>query len=833
MDPTTAKPAKIPVNIEDEMRTSYMDYAMSVIIGRALPDVRDGLKPVHRRVLHAMNELANTWNRGSKKSARIVGDVIGKYHPHGDSAVYDTIVRLAQDFSMRYPLVDGQGNFGSVDGDPPAAMRYTEIRMSRIAGEMLADIEKETVEFVPNYDDTTQEPSVLPARIPNLLINGSSGIAVGMATNIPPHNLREVVDALLELIEDPDIPLRRLMQIITGPDFPTGASIHGRAAIVDAYTTGRGILQVRARVDTEEDERTGKSRLIVTEIPYQVNKARLIEKIAELVNEKKIDGIADLRDESDRNGMRVVIELKKDAYPEVVLNNLYKHTPMQDSFGVILLALVDGRPRLLNLKELLCYFIEHRKEIVTRATAHDLRKAEARLHILEGLKIALDNLDAVIDLIRAAPDTPSAKDGLMTSFGLSEIQAQAILDMRLQRLTGLERDKILEEHRETTALIRRLREILADVREVLKIIATELGVIREQYGDDRRTAIVETSTDIAIEDMIAEEDMVVTVSHEGYVKRSPATLYRTQKRGGRGKVGAKIKDNDFVADMFVASTHWYLLFFTNRGRVYWKKVHELPLGSPSTRGKAIVNLLALEAEERVSAFLPVREFAEGRFVLFATARGVVKKTSLSEYSRPRASGIIAINLDPSDELISVRVTDGACEVALSTRGGMLVRFHESEARPMGRAAAGVRGVTLSDDDRVVGMDVVDPSAMLLTVSQNGYGKRSRVDEYRLVHRGAKGVLTMKCTEKTGPVVGVLRVTEDSKDVMIVTSVGKLIRIPVSDIRITGRNAQGVKLVNLTEEGESVASIAPVADADASDETDEVGDGEVGAVDDAD
>jgi DNA gyrase subunit A len=818
VDPTSPKQAKIPVNIEDEMRTSYMAYAMSVIIGRALPDVRDGLKPVHRRVLHAMNDLGNSWNRGPKKSARIVGDVIGKYHPHGDSAVYDTIVRLAQDFSMRYPLVDGQGNFGSVDGDPAAAMRYTEIRMSRIAGEMLADIEKETVEFVPNYDDTTQEPSVLPARIPNLLINGSSGIAVGMATNIPPHNLREVVDASLELIDDPETPLRRLMQIVTGPDFPTGAAIHGRSAIVDAYTTGRGILQVRAKVDTEEDEKTGRARLIVTEIPYQVNKARLIEKIAELVNEKKIDGISDLRDESDRTGMRIVIELKKDAYPEVVLNNLYKHTPMQDSFGVIMLALVDGRPRLLNLKELLSHFLDHRKEIVTRATQHDLRKAEARLHILEGLKIALDNLDAVIELIRAAPDAPSAKDGLMTRFGLSEIQSQAILEMRLQRLTGLERDKILEEHRETSALIQRLRAILADVREVMKIIASELREIREQYGDDRRTEIVESTTDIAIEDMIAEEDMVVTVSHEGYVKRSPATLYRTQRRGGRGKVGAKTKGDDFVKDMFVASTHWYLLFFTNRGRVYWKKVHELPLGSPTTRGKAIVNLLSLGPDERVSAFLPVQHFEEGRFVLFATARGIVKKTALGEYSRPRTSGIIAINLDPDDELISVRVTDGSCQIALSTREGMLVRFHESEARSMGRAAGGVRGVSLSDDDRVVAMDVVDPTQMLLTVSQNGYGKRSLVDEYRLVHRGAKGVLTMKCTEKTGPVVGVLRVDDDTTDVMIVTSVGKLIRIPVSEIRVTGRNAQGVKLVNLTEEGESVASIAPVADAEGSDET---------------
>jgi len=722
---------------------------------------------------------------------------------------------------MRYPLVDGQGNFGSVDGDPAAAMRYTEIRMSRIAGEMLADIEKETVDFVPNYDDTTREPAVLPARIPNLLINGSSGIAVGMATNIPPHNFTEVVDALLEIISDPEVPLRRLLQIVKGPDFPTGAAIHGRAAIVDAYTTGRAILQVRAKVDTEEDERTGKSRLIVTEIPYQVNKARLIEKIAELVNEKKIEGIADLRDESDRAGMRVVIDLKKDAYPEVVLNNLYKHTPMQDSFGIIMLALVDGRPRLLNLKELLAYFLEHRKEIVTRSTRHDLRKAEARLHILDGLKIALDHLDAVIQLIRSSPDTPSAKRGLMDNFGLSEIQAQAILDMRLQRLTGLERDKILEEHKATVELIRRLREILADVREVLKIIAQELRDVRATDGDERRTQIVDAATDINIEDMIVEEDMVVTVSHEGYVKRSQAALYRTQKRGGRGRTSAKTRGEDFVEHVFLASTHSYLLFFTNRGRVYWKKVHELPYGSPATRGKAIVNLLSLDPGEKVSAFLPVREFAEGRFVLFATARGVVKKTALTEYSRPRPSGIIAINLDNEDELIAVRVTDGQQQVALSTRSGMLIRFEESEVRPMGRAAGGVKGVSLDADDRVVALDVVRSEAMLLTVSANGYGKRSLVEEYRLVHRGAKGVLTMKCTEKTGPVVGVLQVDEQVEDVMIVTSGGKLIRIPVEEIRVTGRNAQGVRLVNLAEEGDTVASVAPVVDA-------EGGDGEIEA-----
>ncbi len=811
---SSLKQHKIVVNIEDEMRTSYMDYAMSVIIGRALPDVRDGLKPVHRRVLYAMHGLGNDWNKPYKKSARIVGDVIGKFHPHGDAAVYDTIVRLAQDFSMRYPLVDGQGNFGSLDGDPPAAMRYTEVRMARIAGELLADIDKETVDFVPNYDDTTVEPAVLPARLPNLLVNGSSGIAVGMATNIPPHNLREVVEALKALINDPSLSVKRLMRYIKGPDFPTGGLIYGRAPIVEAYTTGRGILQVRARVNTETDKRTGRTRIVVTEIPYQVNKARLIERIAALVNEKKLDGIADLRDESDRRGMRIVIELKKDAIPEVILNNLYKHTPLQDSFGVILLAIVEGRPRLLNLKELLQLFIEHRKEIVTRATAYDLRKAEARLHILEGLKIALDHLDAVIRLIRRAKDAPTAKGELMTRFKLSEQQAQAILDMRLQRLTGLEREKIVNEHKETKALIKRLRAILADEREVLKIVSDQLDGLAKQYGDERRTEIVDATSEITLEDMIVEEDMVVTVSHEGYIKRNPVSLYRQQRRGGRGKIGAATKTGDFVAHMFVASTHSYILFFTNRGRVYWKKVHELPQAGRAARGKAIVNLLALGPGERLSAFLPVREFSEGRYVLFATARGTVKKTALMEYSRPRSTGIIAIRLDEGDELISVRLTDGNQQVVLSTRNGMAVRFKEEDVRPMGRSAAGVRGITLGKGDRVVSMDVVQPTASLLTVSENGYGKRSPVDTYRLVHRGARGVRTMRVTERTGPVVGVLQIADESADVMLVTNRGKLIRIPAADVRVIGRNTQGVRLVNLGDDGEVVASVAPVADREA-------------------
>ncbi|HYB98356.1 MAG TPA: DNA gyrase subunit A [Candidatus Limnocylindrales bacterium] len=802
----------VPVTIEDEMRTSYMDYAMSVIVGRALPDVRDGLKPVHRRVLYAMSELGNEWNKPPKKSARVVGDVIGKFHPHGDTAVYDTIVRMAQDFSLRYPLISGQGNFGSVDGDRPAAMRYTEVRLARIAADMLADIDKETVEFVPNYDETTHEPAVLPARLPNLLVNGSAGIAVGMATNIPPHNLGEICDALLAVMDDPDIKIEKLLRIVKGPDFPTGGIIYGRQPIVDAYKTGRGVLTVRARANTETEERTGRTRIVVTEIPYQLNKTRLIEKIAELVNDKKLDGISDLRDESDREGMRIVIELKRDAVPLVVLNNLYKQTPMQDSFGIIMLALVGGRPRLLNLKQMLEEFIAHRKEIITRATVFDLRKAEARLHLLEGLKIALDNLDAVIKLIRGSKDTPTAKDGLMKSFGLSDIQAQAILDMRLQRLTGLERDKILEEYRETQKVIERLRQILADEREVVKIIATDLETLRKQYGDERRTQIEDATGEITIEDMIVEEEMVVTVSHEGYIKRNAVSLYRAQRRGGRGKVGATTKGEDFVEHMFTASTHDYVLFFTNRGRVYWKKVHELPQAGRAARGKAIVNLLQLAPGEQLSTFLPVRDFSEDTFVLFATAKGIVKKTPLLEYSRPRASGIIAINLTDGDELIAARLTAGDDQVALATRSGQLARFNESEVRPMGRGAGGVRGVNVDEDDRVVAMEIVRPGATLLTVSANGMGKRSPVDDYRLIHRGGSGVKTMNLTPKTGPVVGVLQILSDEDEVMIVTSDGKMIRIAMENVRIMSRNTQGVTLVKLdVEAGEHVVSVAPVAE----------------------
>jgi len=802
----------LPVSIEDEMRTSYMDYAMSVIVGRALPDVRDGLKPVHRRVLFAMSELGNEWNKAPKKSARVVGDVIGKYHPHGDTAVYDTIVRMAQDFSLRYPLVSGQGNFGSVDGDRPAAMRYTEVRLARIASDMLADIDKETVEFVPNYDETTHEPSVLPSKLPNLLVNGSSGIAVGMATNIPPHNLGEICDALLAVMEDPEIKIEKLLRIVTGPDFPTGGIIYGRQPIIDAYKTGRGVLTVRAKANTETEERTGRTRIVVTEIPYQLNKTRLIEKIAELVNDKKLDGISDLRDESDRDGMRIVIELKRDAVPLVVLNNLYKQTPMQDSFGIIMLALVAGRPRLLNLKQMLEEFIAHRKEIITRATAFDLRKAEARLHLLEGLKIALDNLDAVIKLIRGSKDTPSAKEGLMKSFGLSDIQAQAILDMRLQRLTGLERDKIMEEYRETQKTIERLRHILSDERELVKIIISDLEALRKQYGDERRTQIEDSSSEITIEDMIVEEEMVVTVSHEGYIKRNAVSLYRAQRRGGRGKVGATTKGDDFVAHMFTASTHDYILFFTNRGRVYWKKVHELPQAGRAARGKAIVNLLQLGPGEQLSAFLPVRDFPEDAYILFATAKGIVKKTPLLEYSRPRATGIIAINLTDGDELIAARLTTGNDQVALATRSAQLARFNESEVRPMGRGAGGVRGVNVDDDDRVVAMEIVRPGATLLTVSANGMGKRSAVDDYRLIHRGGGGVKTMNLTPKTGPVVGVLQILSDEDEVMIVTSDGKMIRIAMENVGVKGRNTQGVTLVKLdVEAGEHVVSVAPVVE----------------------
>ncbi len=802
-------PNHIPVNIEDQMRESYMDYAMSVIIGRALPLARDGLKPVHRRILYAMFREGLLHNRRYSKCAGVVGEVLKRYHPHGDSAVYDALVRLAQEWNVRYPLIDGQGNFGSVDGDPPAAYRYTECRLTELAEELLADIDKETVDFVPNFDDSTQEPFILPSKVPNLLINGSAGIAVGMATNIPPHNLGEVCDALVALIENPALTVDELMKFIPGPDFPTAGFICGQGPIREAYHEGRGILTVRARAAVETNEKSGRSAIIVTEIPYQVNKARLIERIAELVNERKLDGISDLRDESDRDGMRVFIELKRDAVAEVLLNQLYKHTPLQESFGVNMLAIVDGRPRLLSLKEALAVFLQHRREVVVRRTVYDLRKAEERLHVLSGLKIALDHLDQAIALIRAAADPTAARDGLMAAFGLSQIQAQAILDMRLQRLTSLERDKIIEEYTETEKAIQRYREILADEREMSKIIVDELRGLRAKYGDARRTQIVGEVSEISVEDLIVEEDMVVTISHEGYIKRNAVSLYRAQRRGGRGKIGATTRDEDFVEHLFVASTHSYLLFFTTSGKVFWLKVHAIPQAGRAARGRSITNLLSLHPEEKLSAFLPVREFQEGRFVLFATRRGLVKKTDLMQYANPRPSGIIAIALEDNDEVIGVRLTDGSQQVILSTRDGQAIRFNAEEARSMGRDTYGVWGMKLDEGDEVVAMDLVEPGAALLAISENGYGKRTEMDEYRLTRRGGKGIITMKTTEKTGRVMGVRMVTDEDQ-IMLVTSGGKVIRLRVNEIRVIGRNTQGVRLIDL-EEGERVASVARLAE----------------------
>jgi len=816
----TSRPQKVPVYIEEEMRESFMAYAMSVIISRALPDVRDGLKPVHRRVLYAMYDASNTSDKPYKKSARLVGDIMGKYHPHGDSAIYDTIVRMAQDFNLRYPLVDGQGNFGSIDGDNPAAMRYTEIRMTPLAEEMLADIEKETVDFIANYDDSLREPAVLPSRIPNLLINGSPGIAVGMATNIPPHNLSEVIGGLVALIENPNLTIKELMKHIPGPDFPTAGFIHGLEPIVQAYNEGKGIIQMRGKAFTETVKRTGKEQIIISEIPYMVNKKRLIEQIAELVNDKKIDGVGDLRDESDRDGMRIVIELKRDAVAEIVINQLYKHTALQESFGVNMLAIVDGKPRLLNLKEALKAFIDHRKDVVTRRTAYDLRKAEERLHILEGYRIALDNLDAVIGLIRNAADPKVAKDGLMTNFGLSEIQAQAILDLRLQRLTGLERDKIMEEHRETVELIAKLRAILADEREIYKIIVEELKEIKKNYGDERRTKIVDRSEEISIEDLIVDEDMAVTISHEGYIKRNPVTLYRAQRRGGKGKIGTTTREEDFVEYMFIASMHAYILFFTTIGKVYWIKVHELPQASRAARGRPIVNLLNLESGERVSAFLPVREFQQGRYIVFATKNGLIKKTELMAYGHPRPSGIRAIGLEQGDEVIGVRLTDGQQELILSTSDGQSIRFKEEQVRPTGRGTFGVVGMKLDPNDKVVSMEILSLGADILTVAEGGFGKRTEMDEYRLQSRGGKGIITMKTTEKTGRVIGVQLVGADDQ-LMLITNTGKIIRLRINDIRVIGRNTQGVRLIDL-DEGERVVSLARLAEKEEEDVEEEAG-----------
>ncbi|MGQ9695660.1 MAG: DNA gyrase subunit A [Thermodesulfobacteriota bacterium] len=809
---------RLPVKLEEEMQKSYMDYAMSVIIGRALPDVRDGLKPVHRRVLYAMYDLGNDWNKPFKKSARIVGDVIGKYHPHGDVAVYDALVRMAQDFSLRYPLIEGQGNFGSIDGDPPAAMRYTEVRMGRLAGELLTDIEKDTVDFVPNYDGTLKEPAVLPARFPNLLVNGSSGIAVGMATNIPPHNLTEVIEATIALINNPEISAEELLKIMPGPDFPTGGFILGRAGIREAYLGGKGIIQLRARALIERQKRTEKESIVITELPYQVNKAKLLEKIAELVQEKKIEGIADLRDESDREGLRVVIELKRDAVPQVILNQLFKNTQMQVTYGIIFLAIVHGQPLLLNIKELLQEFISHRREVVTRRTQFELAKAEANAHILEGLKIALDNLDKIINLIRSSKTPKEAKEGLMSRFSFSEIQATAILEMRLQRLTNIEREKINEDYREVIKLIARLREILSHERLLLNLIIEELQEIKEKYGDERRTEIVEEVLDISLEDLIVEEDMVVTVSHSGYIKRNAISLYRSQKRGGRGKMGMTTKEEDFVEHLFVASTHNYILIFTDAGKVYWLKVHEIPQGGRLARGKAIVNLLNISSEEKITAILPVKEFAMGKYVFMATKQGIVKKTDLLAYSHPRSGGIIALSLDPGDELIAAGLTDGGQEILLSSREGKAIRFAEDEARPMGRTARGVKGIELNQGDYLVSMDIINPElkgGTILSVTEKGYGKRTPIEEYPRQNRGGKGVITIKTTPRNGKLVRVQQIIGQD-EVMLITDKGKIIRLPGEDISVIGRNTQGVKLIDL-ENGERVMAVTRLAEKEERDE----------------
>jgi DNA gyrase subunit A len=797
------------VSIEKEMKKSYLDYAMSVIIGRALPDVRDGLKPVHRRVLFAMQELKNDWNKAYKKSARIVGDVIGKYHPHGDAAVYDTIVRLAQDFSMRYPLVDGQGNFGSIDGDPPAAMRYTEIRMQRLAHEMLADLDKETVDFAPNYDESLSEPSVLPSKIPSLLVNGSSGIAVGMATNIPPHNLSEIVDAIIAIIDNPQVTWKELMQYVPGPDFPTGGIIYGTSGIKEAYRNGRGIIRIRARVIVEKDNHTQRETIVVNELPYQVNKAKLVEKIAELVRDKHIEGVSFVRDESDREGMRIAIGLKRDQIAGVIINKLFKMTRMENTFGIIFLAIVNNRPEMLTLKEILEYFILHRKEIIIRRTRYDLNKAEARAHILEGLKVALDNLDDVVALIRQARSPAEAKDALMEKYGLTPIQAQAILDMRLQRLTGLEREKIVEEYKELLKDIARFKEILANERLVLNIIKDELGQIKTDFGDARFSEIVEKTKEIGIEDMIAEEDMVVSISKRGYIKRNPITLYSNQRRGGKGKTAMGTKDDDFVEHLFVASTHHTFMFFTNKGKVYWCKVYDIPQAGRMSLGKAIVNLLNFEAGEKLTAVLAVPEFEPGYHVLMATRKGLVKKTDLMSFSRPRAGGIIALNLVADDELIAARITDGTLNVFLGSLMGKSIRFHESNIRPSGRTSMGVKGMNLTSEDKIVAMEVLSHGQTLFAVTENGYGKRTSIDEYPVQKRGGKGVISIKTSQRNGLVVSILLVEEEN-ELMLMTNIGKIIRMSIGGISVISRNTQGVKLMGL-EAGERVVGAARLAE----------------------
>ncbi|MEW6685646.1 MAG: DNA gyrase subunit A [Candidatus Edwardsbacteria bacterium] len=798
----------IPVEIEDEMKNSYLDYSMSVIVGRALPDVRDGLKPVHRRILYAMQELGLAHNKPYKKSARIVGEVLGKYHPHGDAAVYDTLVRMAQDFSLRYPLIDGQGNFGSVDGDPPAAMRYSEARLARIADEVLKDIEKETVTFIPNFDGSLKEPSILPSLLPGLLVNGSSGIAVGMATNIPPHNLREICEALVALIDDSELPEEKLLRLVQGPDFPTGALIMGTTGIREAYKTGRGKITIRAKANIET-QKSGKTAIIVSELPYEVNKANLMERIAELVKDKKMEGIADLRDESDRDGMRMVIELKREAEPRIVINQLYQHTAMQTTFGVIMLALVDGVPKVLTLRELLQEFLKFRIEVVTKRTKFELAEAEKRGHILEGLKIALAHIDEIVALIKKSPTTEVAKEELMKRFKLTEIQAQAILDMTLKRLTGLERKKIEDEYLELIKLIAKLKGILESKRKLLGIIREEILQLKEKYGDERRTEILPAEEEkFTVEDLIAEEDMVITISHSGYIKRLSVSSYRRQERGGKGVIGMETKEEDFVEGLFIASTHQYILFFTSQGRCYWLKVHEIPEGGRMAKGRQIINLLELSKDEKVAAYVPVKEFDEKYFLVMATKLGTVKKTSLPEFANPRKGGIIAATVEEGDSIIEVRLTEGTEDIILATRQGQAIRFHESDVRAMGRNATGVRGITLAKKDEVIGMVAVKREGTLLVVCERGYGKRSDISDYRLTRRGGKGVITVKVTEKTGPVVSIKEVI-DTDELMIISAKGQVIRLPIKGVRVMGRATQGVRLINL-ETNDKVVDVARVA-----------------------
>ncbi|MEO8401109.1 MAG: DNA gyrase subunit A [Gammaproteobacteria bacterium] len=823
MDTPIAKEVQ-KVSLEDELKQSYLDYAMSVIVGRALPDVRDGLKPVHRRVLFAMHELGNDWNKAHKKSARVVGDVIGKYHPHGDTAVYDTIVRMAQPFSMRYMLVDGQGNFGSIDGDEAAAMRYTEVRMSRFAHALLADLEKETVDFVPNYDESEMSPTVLPTQIPNLLVNGSSGIAVGMATNIPPHNLTEVINACVAMIEKPEITIEEIMQHVPGPDFPTAGIIHGRGGILEAYRTGRGRISVRGRTNIETDEKSGKERIIITELPYQVNKARMVERIAELVKEKKLEGITALRDESDKQGMRVVVELRRGENSEVILNNLFVHTQLQSVYGINVVALVDGQPKILNIRQIIEAFLRHRREVVTRRTIFDLRKARDRAHLLEGLAIALANIDEMIALIKKAKDPAEAKIGLLNrtwhpaemitilskiegnqqhgltndGYHLSPEQAQSILEMRLHRLTGLEQNKILSEHKDLQLIIADLNEILANPKRLMQVIHDELLVIKQQFGDERRTQIIESEGDFCLEDLLPQEDVVVTISHEGYTKSQPLSLYQAQHRGGKGKSATNIKEEDFIERVLVANSHDTILCFSSQGKVYWLKVYQLPQATRIARGKPIVNLLPLAEGEKISAILPIREYQENLFVFMATAKGTVKKVALTEFSRPRSNGIIALDLTENDKLIGVDITNGQQEVMLFTNAGKVIRFSEDAVRCMGRTARGVRGVKLQDGQRAISLIVVHPEGDILTATENGYGKRTAIDEYRSTGRGGQGVISIQVTERNGQVIAATQVKQ-ADEAMLISNKGTLVRVPVAEISLVGRNTQGVRLINLTND----------------------------------